>query len=141
MAAPLVVRGSGWTTSDGGRGRTAGKRGAEAEPAPEADGGRGTSDAQRRVHHGHARGEMLRDFVHLGSVRVVRRRGVVRRVAEETAAARGDAGEDAAAETAGRRRRDAEGRERRLARRGRPGTTESGRGAPLCCGGCTCGNC
>ena len=39
MAAPLVVRGSGWTTSDGGRGRTAGKRGAEAEPAPEADGG------------------------------------------------------------------------------------------------------
>ena len=59
---------------------------------------------------------------------MVRRRGVVRRVAEETAAARGDAGEDAAAETAGRRRRDAEGRERRLARRrGVHGTTESGR--------------
>ena len=33
MAAPLVVRGSGGTTSDGGRGRTAGKRGAAAAAA------------------------------------------------------------------------------------------------------------
>jgi len=52
----------------------------------------------------------------------------MRRVAEETAAARGDAGEDAAAETAGRRRRDAEGWERRLERRWRVhGMTETGR--------------
>jgi len=41
MAAPLVVRGSGWTTSDVGRGRTAGKRGAAAAAAARGGGASG----------------------------------------------------------------------------------------------------